>query len=672
MTRPFWTALAIAAFLTVALWAQQQGPAPRGANPQQQQQQQQQPPGTASISGSVIAMGTNQPIPGAAVEIRRSDCSSFSNPPDVQAGRTDNAGKFTFKNLRAGGWCVVATVAGGAYMPAEYMQRDFKGRGATIPVLDGQQVTNIDLAMAPTGGISGRVLDQDGEPMAHARVQVLEAFFEQGRRRLYILQSAQTNDLGAYRFFWLPPGRYFLAVTAEKGDGRNTTNVLPQPGTGGRREETVSPVVTRRQDSTGAIIEETYQTVYYPGDTDPERAAPVDLDAGGNVGGMDFLLVRARVPSFHVRGNLINGVTGEPATGTQVRLVPRDWSATVVMPSASTDGKGDFDIAGVVPGFYVLYSSMTYRPPDETAARGATGRGAPPAPAAPARGAAPGGAQGARGPRGATPAAPGADPAARGANTPPPAVQLVARAPLSIGFADTENLRLSLTPGVDIPGKARIERVGGEIPRGLTVSLARDPDIVGAPSAPQGRGGQIQPDGTFTLNAVSPGDYRLLIAPFITAFQWSPSAAPRGLENIYVKSARFDGAETLDDGLHLASATISGPLEIVLATGGKIHGTVYGENREALSNVTVALVPDAGFRKRMDLYRSVGTDHQGRFQIQGVAPGAYKAFAWQNVERDVWQVPEFIQSIETRGMPVDVQEGGEANVDLVAIAPVRR
>ncbi|HEX4999391.1 MAG TPA: carboxypeptidase-like regulatory domain-containing protein [Terriglobia bacterium] len=667
MQKPGLAALSAAIFLTFTSLlpfvsgAQRGTPAPRGAaGPPQPQSQPQQPPGTATLSGTVVAMGSNQPIPGASVEIRRTDCGNFSNPPDVLTTTTDRDGRFTFKNMRAGGWCAVATVAGGAYTPAEYMQRSFNGRGATIPVVDGQHVENIDLALAPTGGVSGRVLDGDGEPLAHARVQVLEPFYEGGRRKLYILQSIQANDLGAYRFFWLPPGRYYVAVTPEDSRGREATAVVPQPGTGGRREETLAPVVTRRIESNGAVLEETGVTVYYPGDTDPDRAAPVDVGAGVNVAGIDFLLTRGRAQSFHVRGNLVNGVTGDPAVNVQVRIVPREWSATVVMPRASTDAKGDFDIAGVIPGFYVLYASATYRPPDE-AGRGGEGRGASPA------------GPGARGPAGAQPnrgAAPGTGGQPnRGAAA--AAIQLGARAPLNIGFADTDNLRLALTPGADLAGRVQIEPSGGEIPRGLTISLARDPDIVGAP-VPQGRGGAVQTDGSFMLNGVGPGDYRVLVAPFITPFQWSPGAPPRGLENTYVKSARFEGIDTLGDGFHLTSAAVSSPIEITLATGGRVTGAVYNDRRETLANVTVALVPDLAYRKRADLFRTAGTDHFGRFQIQGVPPGSYKAFAWQNIERDIWQVPEYLQTIENRGVPVDVREGGEAMVDIEAISAAGR
>ncbi len=64
-----------------------------------------------------MAMGSGQAIANASVELRRIDCNNFSNPPEVVTATTDSSGKFTFQNLHAGGWCIVATVAGGgAYL----------------------------------------------------------------------------------------------------------------------------------------------------------------------------------------------------------------------------------------------------------------------------------------------------------------------------------------------------------------------------------------------------------------------------------------------------------------------------------------------------------------------------------------------------------------------------
>jgi hypothetical protein len=606
-------------FLGIVLWAHAQN-APR-------QNPQQLPPGTASIAGIVVALGTNQPIPAASVEARRMDCNNFANPPEVLTASSGVDGRFLFQNVHAGNWCVVATAAGVQYTPAEYLQRGALGRGVAIPIVDGQRMAGIQLAMAPTGGISGRVRDNDGEPKAFARVQVMEPFYQDGRKRLYILQVAQTNDRGEYRFFGLPPGRYFMAVVPEDTRKRQVISVQPPPGAGGHREDTAPAVVTRRIAANGDVVEEVYLTVYYPAETDAQRALPIDVQSGVTTSGVDFSLAPGRVRSYHVRGRAMNGVTGQPAAGAQLRIVPTEWTATVVTPSATADAAGNFDIAGITPGSHVLYASMTMANPNAPA----------PSPGVP----------------------------------PTPPIQLTARVPFDMSNASLDNAGLILLAGATIPGKLVQDGIAASsVPRGITVSLARDPDLVGVP-APNGRGA-VQPEGTFTLQGVGPGIYRVFVAPLLNPFQWGLANAPQQLQNLYVKSIRVGGNDVLNEGLAVPAGGSPGDLEIVLGNGGRLEGQAVNDNHEPVRNVTVALVPDVALRRRTDLYRSASTDINGRFRIQGIPPGNYKAFAWEEVERDIWQNPEFMLAIEGRGMPVDIRETTQTTVDLTVIPVGRR
>jgi hypothetical protein len=59
---------------------------------------------------------------------------------------------------------------------------------------------------------------------------------------------------------------------------------------------------------------------------------------------------------------------------------------------------------------------------------------------------------------------------------------------------------------------------GAEPAARLGVSLVREPDIVGIPNS-QLRG-MLQQDGTFALQNVGPGEYRVYIPPLIAPFQW--------------------------------------------------------------------------------------------------------------------------------------------------------
>jgi 5-hydroxyisourate hydrolase-like protein (transthyretin family) len=613
------------------------GPAPQGTQGAQPPRPQL-PPGTASLSGSVVAMGSGQAIPNASVEMRRIDCNNFSNPPEVVTATTDSSGRFTIQNLRAGGWCLVATVPGGAYTPAEYMQRGILGRGATIPIADGQRLTDIRLEMAPTGGIAGRVRDGDGENLAHARVQVMEAFMQEGQRRLYILQVAQTDDRGEYRFFWLPPGPYYIAVVPENTRGRNVVSVQPQPGAGGRREDVIAPVIYPRIAANGDFLEETYVTVYYPGDRDPQRAQPVTVQPGNTTGGVDIVLAAGRVRSYHVRGTARNTVTGEPARGAQIRLAPREWSATVVMPTATADDQGNFDIAGVVPGSYLLMANMTMPNP-----------AAPPPPAP-----------------GATP-----PPPTPGQPQVPPTIQITGNQVIDVGNAFLNNVQLNLVQGVAIAGRMIVEGATAANPqRGLGVSMVREPDIVGLPAS-QMRG-MVTPEGTFSIPNVGPGDYRVYVTPLLAPFQWGVPNIPQQLQNMYVKAIRLGPTNAITERIRVNGGVSPGDLEVVIGNGGRVDGAALNDRREPMPNVTVALVPDGALRQRMDLYRTATTDVSGRYRIQGVPAGQYKAYAFEEVALDAWQNPDFMRPLEARGVTVEIRDGNQATADLQAISKGRQ
>ena len=67
--------------------------------------------------------------------------------------------------------------------------------------------------MLPQGVISGRVVDEDGDPISGASVQILRQAYMRGRKQLTPAQSNMTNDKGEYRIFGLAPGKYFVTAT---------------------------------------------------------------------------------------------------------------------------------------------------------------------------------------------------------------------------------------------------------------------------------------------------------------------------------------------------------------------------------------------------------------------------------------------------------------------------
>jgi hypothetical protein len=609
---------------------------------QQQPQQQQLPPGTATVEGLVTILGTSNPVPGAAVEMRKTECGRTGG--ETLTTTAGPEGKFSFKQVRAGSWCIGAAKGGGVLAPVEYQQRGFKGRGVAVAIADNQQVRDIRLTMPQTGSISGRVLDSDGEPMGHARVQAMEAFYQDGRKRLYTLNVVQTNDLGECSLFWLPPGEYYVSAAPEDPLRQNVTFSVAPPGIGGHRSDAMPPVVTRRNLPDGGFIEDVYKAVYYGGGTDPQRAQKIDVRPGSNTT-IELSFAGAQSRAFHIRGRVLNGVTGQPAEGAQIRLYPKDWTATAVVPYASADKTGNFDIGGVTPGSYALYASASMRDPNA------------PNPAA----------------------LQGADAAtiqqllAQGINL-GGSIPLGIRVPVEIGEQNLEGINLTLLTGGSLSGEFIFE---GKLATDLTpqqkssfrANLVRDPDIPGA-SLGVASTGAIAPnaaDTSFRLQSVFPGDFRVQVSPLINAFSWSPPALADPLSNVYVRSIRFGSAEVLGEGLHLMSNNPDQRMQIVLATGGQLEGVVTNDRNEPMNNVKVAIVPDFAFRRRDDLYKNATTDASGKFKVQGVAPGDYRVFAWEDIADGAWLDADVLRDVEARGKAVRISEGGQTAVEVVAI-----
>ena len=92
------------------------------------------------------------------------------------------------ENIPPGEYRLYATRTGG-YVPGEYGQRTPTGRGISFELGAGEKKTDIQLSLTPTGSISGRVYDRDGEPAGRATVQALRPYYRDGRRALTIVQS---------------------------------------------------------------------------------------------------------------------------------------------------------------------------------------------------------------------------------------------------------------------------------------------------------------------------------------------------------------------------------------------------------------------------------------------------------------------------------------------------
>ncbi len=309
-------------------------PQPGPAAPGAVQAAATKPGDLCAIEGRVLNAATGEPLKKANLTLRRTDVTpNMMTPPTSYGTSTDEGGGFAMKDLDPGKYRLYVNRTG--FVSTEYGARGPMRQGATLSLDPGQRLQGLAFRLTPHAVITGRVVDEDGEPVANVQVQTMRYRYSNGRKQLAPFGGASTNDLGEYRIFGLAPGRYYLSATY-------------------RSNAAFEPSVDR---SANQAPEEGYVPAYYPGTTDPASAAAIDVPPGGQLRGMDLKLSKTR--TVRVRGHVQN-LSGSGRSITQVMLTPRDsmgyfgMTRPVVSPT-----QGDFEIRGVSPGAYILVASVS-------------------------------------------------------------------------------------------------------------------------------------------------------------------------------------------------------------------------------------------------------------------------------------------------------------------------
>ena len=162
--------------------------------------------GTGRIRGRVLATDGGGPIRRAQVRISGADVAP-------KAALTDAEGRFEFRDLPAGRFTLQASKSG--FVSVQYGQtRPFES-GKPIELADKQSLDNADVSMPRGSVIAGRIVDEFGDAIPDVSVTAMRQSWQNGRRRLVPSPGriAQTNDLGQFRIYGLPPGDYYVSAT---------------------------------------------------------------------------------------------------------------------------------------------------------------------------------------------------------------------------------------------------------------------------------------------------------------------------------------------------------------------------------------------------------------------------------------------------------------------------
>jgi hypothetical protein len=247
------------------------------------------------------------------------------------------------------------------------------------------------------------------------------------------------------------------------------------------------------------------------------------------------------------------------------------------------------------------------------------------------------------------------DPAGPGVS-PFTSTQPRAQASVTVSGSDVENVVLTIVPSVSLPGRFSLDGPDLSTLSGLDrIRIQLRPSLDGIPTtsfAVQPQAQAVNTDGTFKIDNVSPGEYRV-----------SAAALPPGY---YVKEARLDQTDVLDQPMRF-SGTVSGPLDVVVsANGGQIEGTVLNDKQKPMPGIQAVLIPARGIN-RIDLYKTAGTDDNGRFTMRGITPGDYKMFAWEALEQNAWFDSDLLRQFEQKGTFLHIAEGSKEIVEVKVI-----
>ena len=167
---------------------------------------------TATIEGRVLKAGTDEPLKKAWLTLYRVEGERRPNSTS-----TDASGRFILKDVEPGRYQLWAQRNG--YVQQAYGQRGSERSGTTLTLGPGQTLSDIIFRLAPAAVISGRVFDEDGEPVAGASVQAMRYRYMEGKRELVPMGMDRSDDQGEYRIFGLAAGQYFVSANFMSGRG---------------------------------------------------------------------------------------------------------------------------------------------------------------------------------------------------------------------------------------------------------------------------------------------------------------------------------------------------------------------------------------------------------------------------------------------------------------------
>ncbi len=257
-----------------------------------------------TIEGNVVNAVTGEPLRRAAIAMQGAQATQFGiqSQQNNSSIAADAGGHFVIAGLSAGSYSLSAEKQGFSHAPP-------------VSVQIGPSRSDITIKLVPLGRVAGKVIDDVGDPILNANIQLFRSAIQGGRRVVQPAGTGITNDLGEFHVASLPAGRYYVSATAQpEADGT------------------------------------AYARTFYGGGHDIGSASPVELPAGGSE---KVEIHMQPVRSYAVHGTIVN----LPENLHPYLNIARKGSVLAANEAHATridPATGKFSFTGVTPGDWIV------------------------------------------------------------------------------------------------------------------------------------------------------------------------------------------------------------------------------------------------------------------------------------------------------------------------------
>ena len=304
------------------------------------------PPALAAnfrIAGIVVSS-----LDGSALAQARVSLIDTRNPANAASIITSGNGQFEFTSLPPGKFALQGARRG--FLSAMYEQHEqFSTAIVTGQSFDSEHLV---LRLTPLAFLTGKIVDEVGEPVRNARVTLHLESRRGGMDRIERRGNTNSDDQGYYEFPALAPGNYYVSVSAKPW-------YAVHPASSYDGSSVSSPQTGNRS------LDVAYPITYFNGATDAEAATAISLSPGDHFQADIHL---SPVPALH----LIIRQPEDAEGGFRMPLLQKravDRIEWVQPEGGQSIAPGVYEITGVPAGKYLV----SWQGPNGSRSQGAMG-----------------------------------------------------------------------------------------------------------------------------------------------------------------------------------------------------------------------------------------------------------------------------------------------------------